>query len=381
MTMKISFNHAQSIAAFADHLYQQYHGDKKPAYGLAPITTHPHTILVIMDGLGENLLEMHGAGSFIAAAKKDTLESLLPSATVPSISSFATGAFPLAHGNLGWYTYLDHNDILPTTPFTLKKRGHTEANMSFASHISPPGTGFNALPVPRTIVQHEAIAHSIFSTLYWDTPHRPTYSTHNPEELVTVLEDLFSITTPHVSVVYWSELDHLSHQFGWTSSEVREHFLALDRVLASVFAKKPASIQIALTADHGQVEVPQEHWINLGDYPNIASLLKKPLSGEPRFAFAHVQEGATTAFLDHVAKELDFCCTALPVTDALAQELFGPAHTAHPEIRERLGDVLLLPKDTYAVFDTCAGSPLHYDLGVHGGITSGERFVPLCIWS
>nr|MBL8455890.1 phosphodiesterase [Zoogloeaceae bacterium] len=62
--------------------------------------------------------------------------------------------------------------------------------------------------------------------------------------------------------------------------------------------------------------------------------------------------------------------------DLVEQGLFGPGR-AHRRLRERLGSHALLMEEGWTLIDTLADEKPHYMLGVHGGLSAREMWIPL----
>ena len=57
---------------------------------------------------------------------------------------------------------------------------------------------------------------------------------------------------------------------------------------------------------------------------------------------------------------------------------FGPGPD-HPRLAERVGDFVLLLRDGWAIRDWLPGEQRHPKLGVHGGSSPAELYVPLVV--
>src|SRR5438128_4119072 len=90
-------------------------------------------VLLIIDGLGDNYLMRHGAGSELARRRRTSLTSVFPSTTASAITTSYTGCAPLEHGLTGWFTYFgEAGCVAAALPFrsrgdnvSLKARGFT----------------------------------------------------------------------------------------------------------------------------------------------------------------------------------------------------------------------------------------------------------------
>src|SRR4029077_4871176 len=62
-------------------------------------------VLLIIDGLGDNYLARHGAGSDLARRRRGALTSVYPSTTASAITPTSPGRTRLEHGLTGWFVY------------------------------------------------------------------------------------------------------------------------------------------------------------------------------------------------------------------------------------------------------------------------------------
>src|SRR2546427_11714648 len=79
-------------------------------------------VLPIIDGLGDNYLMRHGAGSELARRRRTSLTSVFPSTTASAITTSYTGRTPLEHGLTGWFTYFGEAGCV-ASPLQFRSRG------------------------------------------------------------------------------------------------------------------------------------------------------------------------------------------------------------------------------------------------------------------
>ncbi len=70
------------------------------------ISPSNHIVLVVVDGLGMNLLESLPADSFFRTHLASELTTVFPSTTPAVLTSLATGLWPSQHAIVGWHVYL-----------------------------------------------------------------------------------------------------------------------------------------------------------------------------------------------------------------------------------------------------------------------------------
>ena len=51
----------------------------------------------------------------------------------------------------------------------------------------------------------------------------------------------------------------------------------------------------------------------------------------------------------------------------------------HPRLHERIGDYTLIMKEKAVIKDWLPGEPRYVQIGVHGGVTAQEMYVPLIV--
>ena len=65
-------------------------------------------------------------------------------------------------------------------------------------------------------------------------------------------------------------------------------------------------------------------------------------------------------------------------SDLIAQGWFGLG-PANPRLAERVGEYTLVMKGDYTIKDWITGEQRHLTLGVHGGVSAAEMYVPLVL--
>ena len=103
-----------------------------------------------------------------------------------------------------------------------------------------------------------------------------------------------------------------------------------------------------------------------------------PLSGEPRAAYCYVHPDRERKFVDYIKTELSDCMDIYTSAELVDAAYFGTGQ-AHPRLSERIGHYTLIMKQNYIIKDQLAGEPPFAHIGVHGGISAQEMYVPLIL--
>ena len=237
---------------------------------------------------------------------------------------------------------------------------------------------FDRIAVPGFSVAPARIAHSGFNRAHQGRAEVRAYQT---------LDDYFGQVTQIVRqgirrqfvYAYWPELDHLAHLHGIASRKVHAHLQELDAAFTRFLDRITGTDTLVLvTADHGFIDTSEQRSIELDDHPTLRDALVLPLCGERRAAYCYVQADRRDVFERYVADELGHCIE-LRSTQSLIEDGWFGLGPPHPRLRERSGDYALLMKDNYIVKDWLFAEPRYTQIGVHGGVSAAEMYVPLII--
>src|SRR6185503_18205579 len=111
-------------------------------------------VLLIVDGLGDNLLMRRAAGGELARRRKRAITSVFPSTTASAITTSYTGRTPVEHGLTGWFQYFgEAGCVSAALPF--KSRGDmaplAARGVSAERVFSAPAL-FESMPVESYVV-------------------------------------------------------------------------------------------------------------------------------------------------------------------------------------------------------------------------------------
>jgi hypothetical protein len=332
-------------------------------------------VLLVIDGLGYRYLTEQGRSSRLHQHLLAGITSVFPPTTAAAIPAFFTGVAPQQHGFTGWFTYFKElAGILAVLP--LRPRGGAAAVPLDPLALSGVAPLFDRLDACCQLVMPDWIAGSGFNRAYTSATQVRAYRTL--EQFFDCLEAALEVGPGRNYVyAYWPEFDALAHQHGVASGQVREHFRALDKAFAG-FLDRAAGTGATLlaTADHGFIDTDPRHQILLDEHPDLAETLVLPLSGEPRTAYCYVHPDAVHRFEGYVQRKLGHAVHLLPSRKLLAGGYFGSG-PAHPRLLERIGDYTLMMRGRYVIRDWILGERPYEQIGVHGGASADELYVPL----
>lgn len=336
-------------------------------------------VLLVVDGLGYRYLKEQAGDTVLYRHCRGSLTSVCPSTTATAIPTFLTGVPAQQHGFTGWFTYFSEvGSILAVLPYTMRL-----GRIPIDDRVLPP----SRLSDLRPLTDHlSATSHLVMPDWIADSTFNRAFSGN--ARIQPCRGDLDSLVKGVTNAVnagrernyiyaYWPEFDSLAHQHGVASEAVARHLRELDRAVSELCDRLQGTDTLLLvTADHGFVDTSPGRTIRLSAHPELAHTLMMPPCGEPRLAFCYVHPDRTGQFETYVTTELKEAMTLFPSQQLLEQSRFGLG-SPHPRLHDRIGHYALVMKENYILASELAGEQALTPIGVHGGLSADEMYVPL----
>jgi hypothetical protein len=330
--------------------------------------------LLLVDGLGHHLLPLAGPDAptlaDIAAGRLGearVLTSGFPSTTPTSLVSLGTGAVPGAHGIVGFHLRLPGTDRVLT---------HTHwVDDPDPLRWQPLSTQFDlaaAAGIRVTVVNRPEFAGSGLTRAAY---RGGTYvGATGPDEIARCM--LAGLDRSAIVYGYHADLDRVGHLCGVDSAEWRSALSDVDRLLTRLVDGLPADAALLVTADHGQLDIPEDRRFDLDGDPRLRAGVRV-VAGEARVRYLHTEPGAGDDVLATWRGILGSAAWVVPRAEAVAAGWFGPVPEEH---LARVGDVVAACYDRYAVVATKTQPLIESQLiAYHGSFTAAEMEIPLLI--
>ena len=302
-------------------------GGREPKYAPLALLTpdrvrdHRQVLLWVVDGLGLHYLRAHPQATCLNAHLAGGITSVFPPTTAAAITTFLTGDAPQQHGLTGWHMYFrELGSVLAVLPGRPRFGGASLGAAGIdVGRLLNTRTFSERIETPAYTVSPAYLADSDFSLAHLGTAQMVAYQ--DLDDLVRRSSALLREPGAKYLYAYWPELDSLGHRFGIWSEPVREHLLVLDRALAALLdAAQGTDTLVIVCADHGQIDVPPEQRIDLGDHPELNDCLALPLCGELRAAYSYLRPGRERAFDDYVRATFAGVAEARPSEQLIESE-------------------------------------------------------------
>ena len=302
------------------------------------------------------------------------ITSIFPAATTSCVPAFLTGTSAQEHGMTGWYVFLKEIGIISTPlPFVTRfediplknkvkfgklfKIAPFSNKINAKSYILNPKEFYNSAFNKEAAGKSKLIGYNKISSLF-SKIDRIIKKKSNKKKYI---------------YAYSSYPDALIHDYGNEHKKVLREF---KKFLKKI---KESNSIIIITADHGLITTPKNKWIDTHKFKELNDFLRMPLCGEGRSAYAYIKLGKKKEFEYFINKKLNFCCEIMKSEESVKKGLFGRGKM-HPELKNRIGDYIILMKENYGIKDFMIDSDFNKQhLGRHGGVSKEEMFVPLIV--
>jgi predicted AlkP superfamily pyrophosphatase or phosphodiesterase len=332
-----------------------------PAWLPEPLHGVRRVVLLVLDGLGfEQLVQHRRDAPLLASLAGGAITSVAPTTTATALTSIVTGLTPAQHGIVG-YRLLSTEGVLNVLRW------------------STAGADARRTVPPRSLQSHPAflgrevpvVSRAEFAGSGFSDAHLAGSRLHGwrvPSSIGVEVSALLA-AGERLVYAYYDGVDKVAHDRG-----LGEHYRAevafADRLVEGLLERLPPGAVLAVTADHGQVEVTAPP-IELG--PEEQSHVEG-FSGEGRFRWLHARAGHAEELAALCRERFGDVAWVRSRREMIEEDWFGGPLAAG--VAARLGDVALVARAPVAFFDPADTGELRL-IARHGSLTSAEMLVPL----
>ena len=327
-------------------------------------------VLVLADGMGENLLKRHlGADSFLVQHDRAAISAVFPSTTTAATTAIWTGVSPLEHGWLGWSLYFKEA-AAQIDAFT-GNEGHRGERFPTGS----PARTLMPLP-PALCGQTDAEAHMISAFDNYAGSGYIQHAVKGLSDMLALARSILEKPGKKVVCVYCGQPDHSMHNVGVNAPETVEEFKKVNREIEAFYKNLKKDTLLIVTADHGLVDSTEP--VMLHEIRAIDECLWMPPSIEARASAFFVKPFRRAQF----EREFNAACgedfLLISREDALSTNLFGRG-IIHPKAEDFMGDYIACATGArFLRYDTIACKVPNM-IGKHAGLTDEEMTVPVIL--
>ena len=337
---------------------------RRPNWFPQPLQEAERIVLLVIDGLGYEQLQRHAhIAPNLMSLVGGPITTIAPSTTASALTSLVTGASPAEHGIVGYR--MDMGDsIMNSLRWWSDTRDLRKVHPPATVQPIPPFVGMTIPVVSRAELEGSAFTEAHLRG------SRPC-GWRAASSIVAQCANLISSGEKFV-YAYYDGIDKIAHERGFGAYYDSE-IAATDWLVGSLLNTLPSGTTLAITADHGQVQVG-DNVVHLSD--DIKASLHHQ-SGEGRFRWLHAKRGQESDLLQIATDSYSDIAWVASRDQVIEEAWLGPARGGRiaDQVKRRLGDVALVPF-TATTFDDPLDSGPFSLVCRHGSLTADEMFVP-----
>ena len=332
---------------------------------------YKNVVLLILDGMGEHILNVHDKKGFFKCHEIDCVTSVYPSTTTAAMTTYYSGKCPLETGWIAWSQYFKEYgrviNMLPGTEAYTGEKLKVNGNDVFRNIV-------NYKTVYEMIEEKRYKAYEVAPS-HVERRWKRTFIGDNLEETCAAIKDLCEIKEEKFILAYLDNPDQLIHKYGTDSLEVKEFILDAEEKIKDLSDKVKDTLLI-ISADHGHKDIEKVY--SILDYPELRDCLIMPEFFESRFVGFWVKENRCYDFEKIFKKEFDDFIL-LKAEEVLEYGLLGCGNK-HKKVEDFLGNYIALSTGS-SIFriqnDYFEGKKVKKS--THCGLTKEEMEVPVIV--
>lgn len=334
-----------------------------------------HYVLVLVDGLGMNLLDRQQSESFFRKNLAMEMQAVCTSSTAPALTSIATLEWPAQHGVTGWFVYLPEWELTGTVlPYVERFSKRPLTQFGVDSRIAfPSASRLSAGTYEARCYLPKHIAGSIYSEYFAGGAATIGYDSL-AGACTAIARRIEQATVPTYTYLYVPFVDQAEHTHGPYADPVRQITSDVERTIERLVLELRGRGRVIVTADHGQIHLERERQHELRPSDPLLEMLIVPPSCEARVLALHVRQGQHERFAELFRERFGATFALLTIDEADDLRLFGPSPLGDVA-RVRLGDFVAITGGADGILHRRDG-PM---IGFHGGLSPEEMRIPLIV--
>jgi type I phosphodiesterase/nucleotide pyrophosphatase len=330
----------------------------------------PAYAVFLVDGLGARLIDRYRhAAPFLAALLDDneTGTAGVPSTTATSLTSLGTGLTPGTHGLVG---------------FTSRIPGTEKLLISLLWDKDVDPLEWQPHPTAFARMQDAGVAVTVVNKREFRGSGLTIASSRGGDyvgadrvgERIAAAVEAASVS-PSFTYLYDGDLDWTGHKYGVASPHWLQQLTMIDAEVEQLREALPAATRLVVVADHGMVDSPEEHRVDVDQHPELRDGLLL-FGGEARFRHLYCRTGADDDVYAAWSSFFGPRAEVLTRDAAIERGWFGDVI---PTVYPRLGDVVVAMREDHSVFSS-TDFPYEMTLvGLHGSLTPDEMVIPILV--
>ena len=336
---------------------------------------YKNVVFIILDGLGEHILNRVSPEGYFSKNKIDCLTSVYPSTTTAALTTYYSGKPPYETGWIAWSQYF-------------KEYGRTIDMLSHKESYLGEDISKAKINVFETLVKYKTVFEQIeeansnikayeIMPRYSERRAKRSITADNIDEIVDNIEMLCNNPGEKFIMAYSDNPDGLLHKYGSTSEEVKRFVQETEKKIEDLAKKVSEDTIIIISADHGHKDIEKAY--SILDYPEIIECLYMPVSLESRVVAFFVKENMKKEFEERFNNIFENEFLLMSKEELLDKHILGYGDK-HPKVDDFLGNYIALSISSSIIkIESYLGEAKPIKKSTHCGLTKEEMEVPLIV--
>lgn len=341
---------------------------------------YKNVVLMIMDGMGENIIRGNVPSGILNQAKISDITCVYPSTTAAGLMTYYSGKPPIETGWIAWSQYFKE--------FGREVNVLLNADSYTGEPIKSSKTSVYEMLKFKTVYEQITEATQNTVKVYEIMPKYMVQSKQTSDISIGVsdvgsmcdaIEMLCKNPESKCILSYLNNPDSIIHKFGCYSNETRNFMMILEKKVESLCGKlRGTDTLVIMSADHGHRDIKEIY--NILDFQDIQECLIMPPSFEPRMLTFFVKDNRKEDFKRIFNSKFKDKFILYTKQEFLEKGLMGYG-TQHNKVDDFLGDYIAISiADAYIKIGTYISNEQYQMQSTHCGLTINEMEVPLIVF-
>lgn len=358
-----------------------------PAADAVLAGNYKHVVVLLLDGLGVNILEKQlSPDAFLRRQLLTPYSSVFPPTTTASTTSMLSGLTPIEHGWLGWDVYFKQIDKTVTCFWgTVADTKEPAAPFSAARKYLPYKEIHQQINEANARVPGDGSP--VHADLVFPFGPKPFPKI---DDWVAEIKRQATQDTRTFTYAYWENPDHDLHFNGTDNPVVHKTVLDLNARIEKLCSELTDTV-VFVTADHGHIDVTNECYET--DFPELTKMFIRRASIEPRGTSFFIKPeylksavspgkadyapGHDTLFACEFERLFGNDYVLFTRDEVFEKQIFG---TGEPNAElTGIGDYVAVAVGHRTLYPTKFMYDKHFK-SHHAGMTADEMTIPLICW-
>lgn len=338
------------------------------------IPNKKHTLFILSDGTGSNLIDLLPNNSILKKNKKMDLLTVFPSTTGCVLTSLVTATYPEEHGIWGWFNYNRNlNRDYYTLLFADRKTEKSLLEFNIKSEdIFLTESLLPKLNVEVNVLFPDYINDSVYSNFVINNENRLSYT--SDKDIITYINKICSSKEKTYTYLYIPDIDTLEHENGPDSDIVLNRLIEIENMIKKL--SKNDELAIIFTADHGQTKIKNDIILNFDKYEKYFYAYPSIDYGTASY---YVKEEYRKEFEREFANDYKNDMFLFNINELIDNNMFGKGKITE-YAKNNLGEYISICKKGKYLINTKNIEKYYGKIkGNHSGLTSDEMIIPLII--